>query len=74
METENRQLRAEKDEALQENECVLQEKNLDKLHLNSEGHVVEPFVAMTDTDARKKRAQEWYEMLALDLEEECLIK
>lgn len=50
------------------------ESILDKLHLSSEGHVVEPFVAMTDTDAREKRAQEWYEMLALDLEEECLIK
>jgi len=50
------------------------ESILDKLHLSSEGHVVEPFVAMTDSDAREKRAQEWYEMLALDLEEECLIR
>jgi len=47
---------------------------LDKLHLDAEGHVVEPFVAMDCDNERQKRAQEWYEMLAIDLEEECLIK
>lgn len=50
------------------------ESILNKLHLDAEGHVVEPFVAMTDEAGREQRSKEWEEMLALDLEEECLIK
>lgn len=50
------------------------ESILNKLHLDAEGHVVEPFVAMTDEAAREQRSKEWEEMLTLDLEEECLIK
>jgi 2,3-bisphosphoglycerate-dependent phosphoglycerate mutase len=47
---------------------------LTKLHLDAEGHVVEPFVDMNDESGRVQRAKEYDEMLALDLEEECLIK
>ena len=47
---------------------------LNKLHLDAEGHVVEPFVNMTDKEARERRSKEWDELIALDLEEECLIK
>ena len=47
---------------------------LTKLHLDAEGHVVEPFVDMNDEVGREQRAKEYGEMLALDLEEECLIK
>jgi 2,3-bisphosphoglycerate-dependent phosphoglycerate mutase len=50
------------------------ESIVNKLHLDAEGHIVEPFVALTDKVEREKRAKDWYEMLALDLEEECLIK
>jgi 2,3-bisphosphoglycerate-dependent phosphoglycerate mutase len=50
------------------------ESILNKLHLDAEGHVVDPFVAMTDEAGREQRSKEWEEMLALDLEEECLIK
>mmetsp|Transcript_26511 Transcript_26511/g.32698 ORF Transcript_26511/g.32698 Transcript_26511/m.32698 type:complete len:557 (-) Transcript_26511:658-2328(-) len=50
------------------------ESILTKLHLDAEGHVVEPFVDMNDKVAREQRAKEYEEMLALDLEEECLIK
>jgi len=50
------------------------ESIVNKLHLDAEGHIVEPFVALTDKAEREKRAKDWYEMLALDLEEECLIK
>ena len=47
---------------------------LTKLHLDAEGHVVEPFVDMNDESGRVQRAKEYDAMLALDLEEECLIK
>jgi len=50
------------------------ESILKKINLDSTGKVVEPFVSMTDNDSRTKRQQDWYDNLALDLEEECLIK
>jgi len=51
------------------------ENVLDKLHLDAEGYVVEPFVNLTDQEERDKRAKEWYDSVALDeIEEECLIK
>ena len=50
------------------------ERMLDRLHLNTEGQVVEPFVALSDQESRRRRQQMWQERLALDLEEECLIK
>ena len=47
---------------------------LNQLHLDAEGHVVEPFVDMNDESGRIERAKEYAEMVTLDLEEECLIK
>lgn len=50
------------------------EELVNKLHLDAEGHVVEPFVKISDRLDREER-QRWYaESLAQDLEEECLIK
>ena len=45
-----------------------------KIHLDTEGCVVEPFVDLADRQNRDARQQLWYENLALDMEEECLIK
>lgn len=50
------------------------ESILNKLHLDAEGHVVEPFLELSDKATREKRSKEWEEMLVSDLEEECLIK
>ena len=50
------------------------EELVDKIHLNTEGCVVEPFVDLADRQFREERQQLWYDNLALDLEEECLIK
>lgn len=47
---------------------------LNKLHLDAEGDVVEPFVAMSCETLREKRSKEWEEIIAQDLEDECLIK
>lgn len=38
------------------------------------GCAVEPFVELADKESRETRQQRWYESLALDLEEEALIK
>lgn len=53
-------------------QCLLVQVN--KLHLDTEGSVVEPFVALGDRENREERQRKWYETLSLDLEEECLIK
>lgn len=45
-----------------------------KIHLDTEGCVVEPFVDLADRQDRDERQKIWYDNLALDLEEECLIK
>jgi len=50
------------------------ESIVNKLHLDAEGHVVEPFMALDDEKDRDERQRVWYESIALDLEEECLIK
>lgn len=50
------------------------ESILDKLHLDAEGHVVEPFENMACETSREKRAKDWFELHATELEEECLIK
>ena len=50
------------------------ENILNKLHLDAEGHVVEPFENMADETSREKRAKDWFELHATELEEECLIK
>ena len=50
------------------------EQMVNQLHLDTEGKVVEPFVALADRQDREEREKMWYENLALELEEECLIK
>ena len=45
-----------------------------KLHLDAEGQIIEPFVALSDQEDRNERQRVWHENLVLDLEEECLIK
>ena len=50
------------------------ENMIDQLHVDAEGRLVEPFVALNDRQSRKEREQLWYESLALDLEGEALIK
>merc|ERR1719354_861804 len=46
------------------------ENILNKLHLDAEDHVVEPFENMADETSREKRAKDWYELHASELEEE----
>jgi len=50
------------------------ESIINQLHLDAEGQIIEPFVALADQKDRDERQKIWYENLALDLEEECLIK
>jgi len=50
------------------------EELVNKLHLDAEGHVVEPFVALSERKDRQERQQLHIEAIAQDLEEECLIK
>jgi hypothetical protein len=45
-----------------------------KIHLDTEGCIVEPFVNLADKQSREVRQQMWYENVAMDLEGECLIK
>jgi hypothetical protein len=47
---------------------------IDKLHLDTEGKVVEPFKLLDDGESRKERERLWSESMALDLEEEALIR
>jgi hypothetical protein len=50
------------------------ESIVNKIHLDAEGQIIEPFVALADQRDRDERQKEWYESLALELEEEALIK
>jgi len=50
------------------------EELVNKLHLDAEGHVVEPFVALSERKDREERQRLHIEAIAQDLEEECLIK
>ena len=50
------------------------EELINKLHLDAEGKVVEPFVALNDREDRAAREKQWYDSLAQELEDECLIK
>jgi hypothetical protein len=50
------------------------EEMVNKIHLDTEGRVVEPFVALADRKDREERIGRYNENLALELEEECLIK
>jgi hypothetical protein len=50
------------------------EELVNKLHLDAEGHVVEPFVALSERKDRDARQKQHIESIAQDLEEECLIR
>mmetsp|Transcript_7684 Transcript_7684/g.11093 ORF Transcript_7684/g.11093 Transcript_7684/m.11093 type:complete len:323 (+) Transcript_7684:114-1082(+) len=50
------------------------ESIVNKLHLDAEGHLVEPFVALNDQKERDERQRIWYENLYSTLEVEGLIK
>mmetsp|Transcript_14547 Transcript_14547/g.26340 ORF Transcript_14547/g.26340 Transcript_14547/m.26340 type:complete len:373 (-) Transcript_14547:136-1254(-) len=50
------------------------ESIIDKIHLDTEGCVIEPFLPLDCAEDRKERHRIWHEMLADELEEECLIK
>jgi len=50
------------------------EELVNKLHLDAEGHVVEPFVALSERKDREERQKLHIESIAQDLEDECLIK
>jgi hypothetical protein len=50
------------------------EELVNKLHLDSEGHVVEPFVALSERRDRDELHRIYVEEIAKDLEEECLIR
>ena len=50
------------------------ENLVNKLHLDAEGHVVEPFVALSERKDREERQRIHTEAIAQDLEEECLIR
>jgi len=50
------------------------EKMCNKVHLDAAGAVVEPFVALADRPDAEHRQRLWYENMAMDLEEEALIK
>mmetsp|Transcript_31979 Transcript_31979/g.48905 ORF Transcript_31979/g.48905 Transcript_31979/m.48905 type:complete len:562 (+) Transcript_31979:123-1808(+) len=50
------------------------ENIVQKIHLSSEGELVEPFEDLTEKRNREERQRRWYENLTMDLEEDCLIK
>jgi hypothetical protein len=50
------------------------EELVNKLHLDAEGHVIEPFVAIADRQDREERQRSYNENIAQDIEEECIIK
>lgn len=50
------------------------ENMIRKIHLDTEGSVVEPFVALTEQSERKERHRLWNESLAIEAEEKCLVK
>ena len=50
------------------------EELVNRIHLDAEGHVVEPFVALSERHDREERHRLHMEAMAQDLEEECLIK
>jgi len=49
-------------------------KLIEKLHLDTEGKLVEPFVALAERYDREERQRLWYESLLSELEEEALIR
>ena len=49
-------------------------KLIEKLHLDTEGKVVEPFVKLSEREDREERQRLWYAANYSELEEEALIK
>jgi 2,3-bisphosphoglycerate-dependent phosphoglycerate mutase len=47
---------------------------INKIHLDTEGCVVEPFVDLACRTLRTEREKVWSDVLALEMEEECLIR
>ena len=47
---------------------------INKIHLDTEGCVVEPFVDLACRQVREERQKMWSEALASEIEEECLIR
>jgi hypothetical protein len=50
------------------------EELVNKLDLDTEGHVVEPFVKIADRQDREERQRSFNASISQDLEEDCLIK
>jgi hypothetical protein len=48
---------------------ALEEIMINKIHLDTAGHVVEPFVELSDSQAREERQKAWYENFAMDIDE-----
>ena len=48
------------------------EKMIDQIHLDTEGHVVEPFVLLEEKENREERERLFYE-LTIELEEESIV-
>ena len=50
------------------------ERIVNKLHVDTEGHVVEPFVEIAERQDREERQRKYYENMAQDMEEEYATK
>jgi hypothetical protein len=50
------------------------DKMINKLHLDTEGQIIDPFVKLEDREDREARQRIWDDMLALDEENEALIR
>lgn len=50
------------------------EAMVNKVRLDTAGLVMEPFFALAERHDREERQWLWYESLAFEMEEECLIK
>lgn len=42
---------------------------INKIHLDTAGSVVEPFVELSDSQAREERQKAWYDSFAMDIDE-----
>jgi hypothetical protein len=49
------------------------EKIVEKIHLDSAGEVVDPFVSLEDRQDREERQKRWIEELSVDLASHSLI-
>eukprot|EP00977_Amphora_coffeiformis_P001955 scaffold370_cov176-Amphora_coffeaeformis.AAC.32 len=48
------------------------ERMIEQIHLDTEGHVVEPFVLLAEKESREERERLFYE-LTIELEEESIV-